>query len=106
LGDRALNIAHARFRLNFTSLSHDLHLRTILPSPTCRCDNTSHDTYAHVFLSCRLYANKRNKLFLDTTPLFRSSGLINNDENIQDIDSDHQGMNHPPPPSGGNSAFP
>jgi hypothetical protein len=40
LGDQALNIAHARFRLNFTSHNHDLHLRTILPSPTCRCDNT------------------------------------------------------------------
>ena len=85
LGDRRINIIHTRFRLNFTSLNNDLYIRTILPFPVCRCDNNSPETYQHFFLSCPLYANERNQLVNEITPSFRLSGIITNQQSMNDI---------------------
>jgi hypothetical protein len=66
LGDRSLNIAHACFQLNFTSLNHDLHPRTFYHPQHAAVTIRPTRPMPIFFLSCPVYANK---LFLDTTPL-------------------------------------
>ncbi|MCG8430160.1 MAG: hypothetical protein MJA29_03195, partial [Candidatus Omnitrophica bacterium] len=64
VGDRKLNIFHTRFRLGFTTLNHDLFIRSIKESPYCRCGQVS-ETYRHYFLECTQYNDERDILLHD-----------------------------------------
>jgi len=53
IGNRLLNILHAKLRNNCSSLNYDLYRVNLIVSPTCRCGSYRENTH-HYLLHCNL----------------------------------------------------
>ena len=59
-GKRKQQVIHAQLRTKCSSLAHHLYMKSITPSPNCRCGAV--ETTKHFFLSCPLYNTIRQTL--------------------------------------------
>ena len=74
VGDRRLNVLHARFRIGFTALNNDLYLRSLCDSPLCACMQDI-ETPQHYFLYCPLFTAARQTLFNTISDILINCGL-------------------------------
>ena len=68
IGNRRLNILHARFRMGCSQLNYNMHKMGILSSPACSCGAPVETSY-HYFFECPNYVIHRNYLQLKVIPL-------------------------------------
>ena len=64
IGDRYLNVLHARLRNKCSALNMDLYHANIKPNAMCQCGYL-YENAQHYFLSCKNYTVQRNKLFFE-----------------------------------------
>jgi hypothetical protein len=63
MGDRKINIAHARLRMGCSLLNYDLHFNIhVVNSPSCAC-GYQFETIKHLIFDCPLYIRIQHKLF-------------------------------------------
>ena len=65
VGDRFLQIHHARIRNKCSNLNHDLFNNHLRDSQQCMCGYQCEDA-EHFFFRCQLYTNQRLQLFTNT----------------------------------------
>ena len=65
VGDRFLQIHHARIRNKCSNLNHDLVNNHFRENQACRCGSICEDA-DHFFFRCQLYTNQRLQLFNNT----------------------------------------
>ncbi len=65
IGSRTGQVLHARLRLSCSSLSYDLHRRSLIDSPNCECGAT--ETADHFLLHCNQYTHQR-QIYLSNLP--------------------------------------
>jgi len=86
IGNRCLNILHAKLRNNCSSLNPDLYRVNLTASPTCRCGFYRENT-DHYLLHCNLYNEIRDDMFaefehLNLEPTLQS--LLNGSDQISE----------------------
>lgn len=64
IGDRYLNVLHARLRNKCSALNMDLYHANIKPNAMCQCGYL-YENAQHYFLSCKNYTAQRNILFFE-----------------------------------------
>jgi hypothetical protein len=88
IGNRYLQILHARLRNNCSNLNYDLYNNHLRESPFCSCSNVIENAY-HYFFECRNLINQRHDLFeairmyhpLNIDILLHGSNDLNVDDN-------------------------
>lgn len=66
-GDRKSQVIHSRLRLNCSFLNEDLHRRSLVDSPSCRCGLP--ETTHHFFFACPLFTEQR-LVYLSDLPCY------------------------------------
>ena len=61
VGDRKVNILHARLRMECSSLNGHLYKNHIIDTPKCQCGDINEDNY-HYFFVCPKFIRERDKL--------------------------------------------
>jgi hypothetical protein len=88
IGNRYLQILHARLRNNCSNLNYDLYNNHLRESPFCSCSNVIENAY-HYFFECRNLINQGHDLFeairmyhpLNIDILLHGSNDLNVDDN-------------------------
>ena len=90
VGDRFLQIHHARIRNKCSNLNNDLFNNHLRDSKQCMCGNLCEDA-EHFFFRCQLYTNQRLQLFTNTRqyhPLSCQKLLFGNEHLSDEENSD------------------
>jgi hypothetical protein len=97
IGERNIQVLHARLRNKCSNLNEDLFLNHLQESPLCTCSDTIEDA-EHYFFKCTLFCDQRRVLFqmtrvfhpLNTHLLLFGSNNLNELDNVLIFDSVHK----------------